>query len=259
MDPSITDLVLLCAVAFAAGFVDSIVGGGGLIQTPAALVILPQHAVATVIGTLKIPAFSGTSFAAAMYSRKVRLHGKLLLVMMLIAGSASFAGSLLLTQVSNSFMKPFLLIVLVLVAIYTYANRKFGVHVERTMSNRTQWLYAVAIALILGVYDGFIGPGAGSFLVLAFIGLFGFDFLKASAHAKFVNLATNLGSILLFSITGKIIYAIAIPMAIFNAAGGFAGARLAILKGNRFIRIFFLIVVCITILRFAYDVFLKRG
>lgn len=251
------ELILLCIIAFAAGFVDAIVGGGGLIQTPAGLILLPQYPVATVIGTLKLPAFSGTSIAAIQYAKKVSVNRRLLPWMMLIACMASFSGSFLLTQLSNSFLKPFLLCVLVVVAIYTYSNKKFGTHTERKHSARKQWLYALLISLVLGLYDGFIGPGAGSFLVLAFISLLGFDFLKASAYAKFVNMATNLGSIFLFALTGKVIYAIAIPMAVCNALGGWLGARLAILKGNKFIRIFFLVVVCITIIRFAYDVIIK--
>ena len=251
------DIILLCIVAFAAGFVDAIVGGGGLIQMPAALVLLPQYPVATVIGTMKIPAFSGTSIAAYQYSKQVELNKKLLPVMMVIACLASFAGSWALTQVSNSFMKPLLLGVLVLVAIYTFSNKSFGIHSEKTHSERTQWTYALLISFILGAYDGFIGPGAGSFLILAFISLLGYDFLKASAYAKFINASTNVGSIVLFAVTGKIIYAIALPMAVCNAAGGWLGSRLALLKGNNFIRIFFLAVVCLTILRFAYDVFKK--
>lgn len=252
-----TELILLCVAAFAAGFVDAIVGGGGLIQTPAALILLPQYPVATVLGTLKIPAFSGTSFAAAQYARRVKLDYKLLGLMAVIAFLAAFAGSRLLTMVSNSFMKPALLVILTGVAIYTYTKKNFGDHEEKDHSSRQQLWYAIMISVVIGFYDGFIGPGAGSFLILAFITVLGFDFLKASAQAKFVNLSTNLGSIVFFAISGKIIYAIAIPMAVCNALGGFLGARLAILKGNSFIRIFFLIVVCGTILRFAYDIFFK--
>jgi uncharacterized membrane protein YfcA len=252
-----TDLIFLCIVAFAAGFVDAIIGGGGLIQTPISLVMLPQYSVATVIGTLKIPAIGGTSMASYAYSKKVKLNYKMLLFMMAIACVAAYAGSMLLAAVSNSFMKPFLLVVLVLVAIYTFFNKSFGLHKEKEHSIREQWIYCGVISLLLGFYDGFIGPGAGSFLVLCFIGLLGFDFLRASAHAKFVNFSTNLGSIIFFAISGKIIYSIALPMALFNAAGGWTGARLAILKGNKFIRIFFLVIVSITILRFAYDVFFK--
>jgi uncharacterized membrane protein YfcA len=252
------DLILLCIVAFLAGFTDAIAGGGGLIQTPAALVLLPQYPLATVLGTLKIPSFSGTSIATTQFVRRVQVNWLLVGLMAITAFMAAFAGSTLLTHVNNSFMKPLLLIMLIVVAIYTFTNKRFGDHTEKDHSVRQQIIYSLLISLVIGFYDGFIGPGAGSFLILSFVGMLGFDFLKASAHAKFVNLATNLGSILFFSISGKIIYSIALPMAVCNALGGLLGARLAILRGNAFIRIFFLVVVCATIIRFAYDVWVRR-
>lgn len=254
-----TELILLCLVAFAAGFIDAIVGGGGLIQTPAALVLLPQYAVATVIGTLKIPAFCGTSFAAIQYSRKVEMNWKLLGMMALIAGTAAYGGSTLLSSMHNDFMKPLLLVILSLVAIYTYSKKNFGTHTEKDHTVKEQVVYAILISLVIGFYDGFIGPGAGSFLVLTFITLMGFDFLKASANAKLVNMATNLGSIVFFLGSGRILFAIAIPMAVCNATGGALGARMAIMKGNKFIRVFFLVIVVGTIIRFAYDVFFKHS
>lgn len=250
-------IILLCIAAFAAGFIDAIVGGGGLIQTPAALILLPQFPVATVIGTIKIPAFSGTSIAALQYMRKVKVDWKMLSLMTVLAFISSFCGSILLRRVHNDFMKPLLLIILILVAIYTYSKKNFGIHVEKVHTAKQKVIYSILISVVIGFYDGFIGPGAGSFLVLAFITLMGFDFLKASANAKMVNLATNLGSILFFVSSGRIIYTIAIPMAISNAIGGAIGARLAIVKGNKFIRIFFLVVVVGTIIRFAWDVFFK--
>ena len=253
-----TEIILLCGAAFTAGFIDAIVGGGGLIQTPSALVLLPQYPVATVIGTLKIPAFTGTFFAAAQYAKRVSFNYKQLALMTSIAFVAAFAGSKLLTVVSNHFMKPLLLVVLIAVAIYTALNKNFGNHTEKSHSVKREWWYAALFSLVIGFYDGFIGPGAGSFLVLSFIVLLGYDFLRASAHAKFVNLATNLGSIVFFAASGKIIYAIAFPMAVCNGVGGLLGARFALLKGNAFIRIFFLIVVTGTIIRFAYDVFINR-
>ena len=252
-----TTIILLCIAAFAAGFVDAIVGGGGLIQTPMGLILLPQLPVSTVVGSLKIPAFSGTAFAAAQYVKKVTINWKLLLPMMVLAMLSSFAGSSLLTLMHNDFMKPVLLVVLSLVAIYTFIKKDFGQHKEKTHSPTLHIVYSLLISLVIGFYDGFIGPGAGSFLVLAFVVLMGYDFLHASANAKMVNLATNFGSILLFVLKGKIIWAIAIPMALCNAAGGFTGAKLAINKGNKFIRIFFLIIVVGTLIRFAYDVFFK--
>ena len=250
-------IILLCIASFFAGFIDAIVGGGGLIQTPVALILLPNLAVSTIIGTLKIPAFSGTSFAANQYLKKVDMNWRLLIIMMLLAVPSAFLGSTVLTYVSNDFMKPLLLVVLSLLVVYTYAQKNFGQHVVKTHSATTQIFYAVVISFTVGFYDGFIGPGTGSFLVLAFIALLGFDFLHASANAKMVNLATNFGSIWLFVLKGKIIWAIAIPMAFCNATGGLIGAKLAIKKGNKFIRIFFLVVVIGTLMRFGYDVFYK--
>lgn len=249
------EIVLLCLVAFLAGFTDAISGGGGLIQTPAALILLPQYSAVTVIGSLKLPAASGTFIAAIQYARKIKLNALMMLVLIIIAFVSAFAGSKLLTMVSNSFIKPFLLIVLVGVAIYTYSNKKFGAHTEKDHSSSEKWWRAILISLVLGFYDGFIGPGAGSFMMLCFISLLGYDFLTASAHTKMVNLASNLGSLVFFIISGKILYMIAIPMAVCNALGGLLGARLAKLKGNAFIRLFFLAVVIIVIIRFAWDVF----
>lgn len=248
-------LFFLCLAAFSAGFVDAIVGGGGLIQTPVALILLPNYPVATIIGSLKIPAFSGTSFAAFQYLKKVQMNWKLLLIMSVVAFASAFAGSTLLTQVSNDFMKPLLLIVLTLLAVYTFMKKNFGQHQEKLMTMKQQLLYSIIISVTVGFYDGFIGPGTGSFFVVAFVSVLGLDFLHASANAKMVNLATNFGSICLFLLKGKIIWAMALPMAVCNALGGFLGAKLAIQKGNGFIRMFFLIVVIGTLIRFTYDVF----
>jgi uncharacterized protein len=250
-------IVILCVASFFAGFVDAIVGGGGLIQTPVAMILMPNLAVSTIIGSLKIPAFSGTSFAAFQYLKKVQMNRKLLSIMAIVAFCAAFLGSNLLTLVSNDFMKPLLVVVLIGIAIYTFTKKDFGAHQEKNVSPKQQVLLALVLSSVIGFYDGFIGPGTGSFLVLGFVAILGFDFLHASANAKMVNLATNFGSICLFVIKGKIIWAIAIPMAICNAFGGWIGAKLAIKKGNGFIRIFFLIVVIGTLLRFGYDVFFK--
>lgn len=250
-------IIFLCIAAFFAGFVDAIVGGGGLIQTPVALILLPNLAVSSVIGSLKVPAFSGTSFAARQYLKKVEMNWKLLFIMALIAFLAAFLGSNLLTKVSNDFMKPFLLIILTGIAIYTFSKKNFGQHQVKEYSQNKTIVLAIMISICIGFYDGFIGPGTGSFLVLAFVSVLGFDFLHASANAKMVNLATNFGSICLFILKGKIIWAISIPMALCNAIGGWLGAKLAIKKGNGFIRVFFLIVVIGTLIRFSYDVFFK--
>jgi len=253
------EIIILCIAAFAAGFIDAIIGGGGLIQTPATLITLPQYPVATLLGTTKIPSFIGTSMAAWQYARIVQLRWKLLAMMCSVALLAAYAGSKTVSIISNAFMKPVIFGVLILVGIYTYSKKNFGSNTKITKPPKNEWLIAASFSLLIGFYDGFIGPGAGSFLVLFFISALGFDFLRASAHAKFVNLATNMGSIIFFSSSGHILYQYAIPMAICNFTGSILGTRLAILKGNSFIRIFFLIVVIGTIIRFGYDIFLKAS
>ncbi|MEK0412845.1 MAG: putative rane transporter protein YfcA [Bacteroidota bacterium] len=250
-------LLFLCTAAFGAGFVDAIVGGGGLIQTPTALVLMPNLPVATVIGSLKIPAFSGTFFAAKQYVKKVKIDWKQMTLMCTVAFSFAFLGSELLSKMGNTHMKPILFCVLIVVAIYTYTKKGFGQSQSKKLSSNAHLLRSLLLSATVGFYDGFIGPGTGSFLVLGFIALLGYDFLQASAHAKMVNLSTNFGSIVLFFIKGTIIWGVAIPMAICNAFGGLLGAKLAIAKGNQFIRVFFLLVICATILRFGYDVFFK--
>ncbi len=250
-------LLFLCIAAFGAGFVDAIVGGGGLIQTPTALVLMPNLPVATVIGSLKIPAFSGTFFAAKQYVKKVKIDWKQMTLMCTVAFSFAFLGSELLSKMGNTHMKPILFCVLIVVAIYTYTKKGFGQSQSKKLSSNALLLRSLLLSATVGFYDGFIGPGTGSFLVLGFIALLGYDFLQASAHAKMVNLSTNFGSIVLFFIKGTIIWGVAIPMAICNAFGGLLGAKLAIAKGNQFIRVFFLLVICATILRFGYDVFFK--
>lgn len=253
-----SEIIILCIAAFAAGFIDAIVGGGGLVQTPAVLVTLPHYPVATLLGTTKIPSFAGTSIASYQYAKKIKLQWKLVLTMCAIALIAAITGSYTVTIISNQYMKPVIFCVLIVVAVYTYTKKNFGTAVEKDIHPKHELLYGALFALAIGFYDGFIGPGAGSFLVLFFIGALGFDFLKASAHAKFVNLATNIGSIIYFGGSGHILYHYALPMAVFNVSGSFIGSRLAIAKGNTFIRVFFLLVVAGTIIRFGYDIFVTH-
>lgn len=251
------ELILLCIAAFSAGFIDAIVGGGGLLQTPATLLILPHYPVATLLGTTKIPSIAGTTLAAFKYAKHVKFNYKILAACAVIAFLSALAGAFLVSRIDNSVIKPVILVVLIFVAVYTYFNKQFGIHQEKSHSIKKQVLMASLFGLIIGFYDGLIGPGTGSFLILVFIAVLGFDFVAASAHAKVVNIATNLAAILYFSSTGHILFQYAIPMAIFNTTGAYFGTKLALLKGNKFIRIFFLIVVFGTILRFAYDVIWK--
>jgi len=250
-------IISLCIASFLAGFIDAIAGGGGLIQTPLALILLPNLAISNLIGSLKVPAITGTSIAAVHYLKNVRMQWKSLLIMALFSCISAFFGSYLLTLVSNQFMKPLLFFILILLAIYTFIKKDFGNHHPKNISENNFLFIGCVISSFIGFYDGFIGPGTGSFLIVSFIVILGLDFLHASAHAKLVNIASNIGSLSLFILKGKIIWILAIPMAICNGLGGWLGAKLAIKKGNQFIRIFFLVVVIGTLIRLSYDIFVK--
>lgn len=251
------ELALLCSVSFFAGFIDSIVGGGGLLQTPAMLIILPQYPVATIFGTTKIPSITGTAFAGYKYSRNIDINWKVLSAILPAAFLGAMSGAFAITVIDSTFIKPVILFLLFAVAIYTYSNKKFGLHSDNSLSYGKQVVLGTILGFAIGFYDGLIGPGTGTFLILTFITILGKDFLHASAHAKYVNVATNLAAIIYFASSGHILYEYAIPMALFNLLGSYLGTKLALLKGNKFIRAFFLLVVFGTILRFAYDVFLK--
>lgn len=253
----ISSTVIVCIAAFIAGFIDAIVGGGGLVQTPVLFMSFPQYSVATLLGTTKFPSFLGTSVSLYQYAKRVTIQWKLVGFIAAAAFCSAMFGSYLVSSISNATFKPIILVALIIVAIYTYSKKNFGQHEEKDLTFSVAVTRGVVSGLIIGFYDGFIGPGTGSFLVLMFISLLGHDFMHASAHAKTVNLATNLASIIYFASTGNILFELAIPMAVCNMTGGFLGTRFALLRGNKFIRIFFLCVVCGTILRFGYDVFLK--
>ncbi len=246
-------ILILCGFSFLAGFVDAIIGGGGLIQTPAMLFTLPQYPVPTLIGTTKIPSMFGSVMGAFQYNRRVAVVGRFIAPMMAIAFGASWLGSWTLSRVPNSFMKPLALVILICVFVYTLIKKDFGQVSHRVITASQQQTRMWGMGAGIGFYDGFFGPGTGSFLVLGFIVLIGFDFLKASAHAKLINASTNLASAIFFINEGNVLYAFAFPMAVANLSGAFLGARLALLKGNRFIRVFFLFLIAATILRFAWD------
>ena len=249
--------IVVCVAALCAGFIDAIVGGGGLVQTPVLFMAFPNLPVANLLGTTKIPSFSGTAVSLYQYAKRVSIEWKMILWVALAAFCSSMAGSRLVSLVSNQTLKPIILGALILVAIYTYSKKNFGQQKELLLTFNQTLLRGISAGLLIGFYDGFIGPGTGSFLVLIFISVLGQDFLHASAHAKIVNMATNLASIIYFAINGNILFELAIPMAACNMLGGFIGSKFALLKGNKFIRLFFLCVVCATIVRFGYDMLVK--
>lgn len=248
-------IAALCGFAFLAGFLDAVVGGGGLIQVPALLVLLPEAPLAALFGTNKCVSIWGTSAAAWQYLRHVRLPWPSVLPTVLAALCFGYVGAAAVSRFDPDALRPLILAVLVLVLAYTLWRKDFGALHAPRLQPATQVLAGLAAGGVIGFYDGFFGPGTGSFLVLAFVALFGFSFLHASAAAKIVNVTTNLAAIAYFVPHGQFIGELILPMAACNLAGGLLGARLAIARGSGFVRLLFLAVVSLLILRFASDIF----
>ena len=249
-----TLILLLCLCSLLAGFIDSVVGGGGLIQIPAMLILLPGAPVATILGTNKFASCAGTTVAVQRYARHVAIDWPTILPAALTAFAFSFLGSRTVTLLNTAFMRPIVLMMLVLVAIYVFFVKDLGlIHQPRHAPKKAKWL-GVLIGAGIGFYDGFFGPGTGSFLIFLFVGIFGFDFLSASASAKVINWATNIASVIYFGWSGNIIYQYAVPMAVCNVLGATIGTRLAIAKGSRFVRVFFLVIVCALIAKLAQSI-----
>ncbi|SFU85893.1 sulfite exporter TauE/SafE family protein [Pontibacter akesuensis] len=253
------DILYLCLFAFMAGFIDSVVGGGGLIQLPALLIFLPGVPLPTIFGTGKFAGIAGTTAAMVRYVRTVKINYLAILPAAAMAFVFSFLGARALSHLDANLLKPLILVLLVLVAVYTFIKKDFGsLHAPKLTASKER-LYGLMVGAVIGFYDGFFGPGTGSFLIFIFIGLFGFNFLAASAAAKVVNVATNLSALLYFGYKGYILYDVAIPMAVCSIIGSQLGTRTALRRGVGFVRVLFLIVVSGIILKFAYDTYGTGG
>ena len=254
-DISTLTLVFILVAAFSAGFVDAIAGGGGLIQLPALLISFPDREVAEVAGTNKLGSIFGTSAAALNYRRNIKTDLKLLLAMVLPAFIGSGSGSLLATQISTEQLKVAIVVMLVAVFVYTLARPDLGkVEVLKGAAKRQRTVGAVA-GLTIGFYDGFIGPGTGTLLMIVLVAALGFAFVGASAIAKVVNVATNFASILVFGISGSIMWVVGLAVGICNLAGGIIGSHVAIRRGSDFVRKFYLVVTFALIVRVLFDLF----
>jgi hypothetical protein len=249
------DILFVLVSAGLAGFVDAVVGGGGLILVPAIFSAYPQAPAATLLGNNKSVSLWGTLFASWNYARQIELPWKKLLVAALFAGAFSFFGAWVLGQVPSSGLKKALPFVLTLILIYTLVSRQMGsVHNPRFEGNKERYVL-FAVAACMGFYDGFFGPGTGSFYIFIFVRLMRYDFLHASSSAKILNSASNAAALFLFTMQGQIWWHLAIPMAVMNVMGSGLGTRLAIQKGSGFVRWMFVIVVSALILKTTYDAY----
>lgn len=250
---SLATFVFLALASGFAGFVDAVAGGGGLVQLPALLIGISDKPIPMILGTNKIPSIFGTSTAAASYFKKVRPDLRLTISMALPALIGSVAGARLASHFPTSVFHPLILALLILVGIYTWRKPELGLSERLRYTHATRLWIVAACGLLIGFYDGLFGPGTGTFLVFLLVIVVGYEFLKASATAKLVNIATNFGAIATFQLSGHIWWRLGLALAIANVAGAVIGSRLAIRGGSPMVRKVFLFVVAALIAKLSYD------
>jgi uncharacterized protein len=251
------DIFVVTVASLFAGFVDAVVGGGGLILVPALFATFPNAVPATLLGTNKSASVWGSVFAGWQYSRRVEVRWRALLPAIALALVGSFLGAWLVTVISPEFLRKSLPVILLFIFAYTLAKKELGHHHAPRFQGRMEMWATCAVGLVLGFYDGFFGPGAGSFLVFIFVRWLGYDFLNASASAKLINVATNAAALVLFAAKGHVWWHLALPMALANVVGSLLGTRLAMKHGAGFVRVMFIGVVGALILKTSYDAFIK--
>ena len=251
------DYLLLAIAAVLAGLIDSVVGGGGLIQLPALLGVFPQAAPASLFGTNKLAAIWGTAFAARSYSKRLKLMWDITLPASAAALMFAFLGARAVSLFPQELVRKALPFILLGVAIYVFRRKSFGSEtLTDSAIDRRPWL-AFLTGAVIGFYDGLFGPGTGSFLIFVFVRFFHLDFLHASAIAKVVNVACNFAALAWFASAGQVIWPLGLLMAACNIAGSIVGTRLALRGGAGFVRKLFLLVVGLLILKTGYDGFLR--
>lgn len=246
--------LLICFGALFAGFIDAVVGGGGLIQVPMLLILFPELSHVQVIATNRFASVAGTAVAAVQYIRMIGVDVSVAVVTGAAAAIASFSGTFVMELIRPEVFKPLLLLVIVVLAVYTFLKKDFGNVHEVKYSGRTFLFVCAGIGAVIGFYNGFIGPGTGSLLVFAFVSVAGMNFLHASSTSKIINAIADTASLIGFLLNGAVLFKLAVPMMAFNMLGGYIGSKAAILKGNVFIRYVFLLVISLLILRLGRDV-----
>ena len=251
------ELVSAGLASLLAGFIDAVVGGGGLVLVPALFGVFPDAAPAALFGTNKGASVWGTAWATAQYARRVTLNWRSLAPAAAFALLGGFCGAWAVTLVSADGLRKALPLILLAVLIYTLARKDMGRNHQPRFQGRVETLVAGVIALFVGFYDGFFGPGTGSFFVFLFVRLLGYDFLHASATAKLMNVATNLAALTLFALKGHVWWHVAALMAVTNVIGSLVGTRMALQRGAGFVRGMFVVVVGVLILKTGWDAFLR--
>ena len=254
---SIEIAIFLAIASGFAGFVDAMAGGGGLIQLPSLIIGLPNKELPLILGTNKVPSIFGTAAAARNYFKNIKPDIPLTLTMMLPAFIGSIAGAAMAAFVPVDFFRPFIVLLLILVAIYTWKKPELGMAENLKFTHSKRLVIVALIGFLIGFYDGIFGPGTGTFLVFFLVSVIGYAFLKASGTAKLVNIATNAGAILSFQLTGHIWWQLGLLLAVANVTGAIIGSHMAIKGGSALVRKVFLAVIFLLIARVAWDTFIS--
>ncbi len=249
-------LIIIAAIgAFGAGFIDAVVGGGGLLQMPLLFILFPGYTNTTLISSNRLGSCVGTLVSAYQYIKNHRISAKLVIIGACAAAIFAYLGAIVMHKINTETYKPILFIVIVSLAIYTFFNKNLGKETNAKYEGKQQYLAMLLVCIVLGLYNGLIGPGTGSLLLLALVRILGFSFLQASGYAKIINASADMGSLINFIIAGVVWYKLALPMMIMNVAGSYVGSKTAIKNGNELIRKIFMGILAVLLIRFGYDIF----
>lgn len=253
-------LAALIAGSAMAGFVDAVVGGGGLILIPLLMVFLPGTPAVSAIATNKVASVSGTASATVSLLRTVRVDRRLVSVGVPIALLSAAVGALLASLMSNAVLRPIAIVLLVAVGCYVALKPNFGQaatgpHARGTKPITGGWRWALALIAIgiIAIYDGFFGPGTGTFLIIVLTALLGRNFIESVTMAKIFNTSTNLGALAVFTLSGVVMWKLGIILAVANIVGAQIGARMVITKGTGFVRAMLLVVVTVMAIKLTVD------
>lgn len=245
-------IIIVCLLTFTAGFVDSIAGGGGLISLPAYVAVgIPYH---FALGTNKFSSSFGTLFSTIRFMKNRKIHYKSALTSAAAALLGSFMGAEIALLISQKYLKYCMVTLLPVIAIFILTRRNFG-ESDNAVNLTGKRIIALSVlsGLIIGAYDGFFGPGTGTFLILIYTGVLGFNLTTASGNAKVVNLASNISAVITFLANGKVVLAIGIPAALTGILGNWIGSGLAIKKGAKIIRPVLIGALALLLLKIASD------
>ena len=248
-----TELIVLLPLTFVAAIFNATVGGGGLVLIPGMLALFPSMGPATILATEKCASVVGQGTSSVQFARKISLPWRLLAMTAGAACVGAHLGARTIAILPNTWVKPFVVILLVVMLLYTWFKPDFGKQDTHIPISRNDLLRGLLLGTAIGFYEGFFGPGTGSFLIFLFVRIFHFDFLRATACAKVVNTATNLGALAYFIPAGMVTYALAIPMALAMVCGSLVGSHLALKGGNVWLRRLFLLLVITLLTKLVLD------